>query len=58
MDDKLAVPIFSWGALDADGNIVRDPTFPDIPSFKEVWEATEGCETSGVAWDAYKAFFV
>ena len=26
-----AVPMMTWGALDADGNIVRDPTFPDIP---------------------------
>ena len=58
VDDGLALPIFTWGALDADGNIVRDPTFPDLPSFKEVCEATADCETSGVAWDAYKAFFV
>ena len=58
VEQKLAVPAFSYGALDAEGNIVRDPTFPDIPSFKEVCEATEGCETSGVAWDAWKAFFV
>ncbi|MEM9270071.1 MAG: tricarboxylate transporter, partial [Pseudomonadota bacterium] len=40
------------------GNIVRDPTFPDIPTFKEVCEATDGCETSGDAWDAWKAFFI
>ncbi|GMG81528.1 tripartite tricarboxylate transporter substrate-binding protein [Paralimibaculum aggregatum] len=53
-----AVPMMSWGALDDDGNIVRDPTFPDIPTFKEVCEATEGCATSGEAWDAWKAFFV
>ncbi len=58
VDDGSAVPIFTWGALDETGAIVRDPTFPDLPSFKEVCEATEGCETSGVAWDAYKAFFV
>lgn len=58
VEDGLAVPIFTWGSLDADGNIVRDPTFPDLPSFKEVCEATEGCETEGVAWDAYKSFFV
>lgn len=58
VDDGLAVPIFSWGALDESGAIVRDPTFPDIPSFKEVCEATEGCETEGVEWDAFKAFFV
>ncbi len=53
-----AVPMMTWGALDTDGNIVRDPTFPEIATFKEVCEATEGCETSGEAWDAWKAFFV
>ena len=53
-----AVAMMSWGALDADGNIVRDPTFPEIPTFKEVCEATDGCETSGEAWDAWKAFFI
>ena len=53
-----AVPMMTWGALDDDGNIVRDPTFPDIPTFKEVCEATDGCETSGEQWDAWKAFFI
>lgn len=53
-----AVPMMSWGALNSEGMIVRDPTFPDIPTFKEVCEATEGCETSGAAWDAWKAFFI
>jgi len=53
-----AVPMMSWGALDADGNIVRDPTFPDMPTFKEVCEATPACETSGEKWEAWKAFFI
>ncbi len=53
-----AVPMMSWGSLDESGAIVRDPTFPDMPTFKEVCEATDGCETSGEAWDAWKAFFV
>ncbi|MGR3468276.1 MAG: tricarboxylate transporter [Shimia sp.] len=53
-----AVPMMSWGALDADGNIVRDPTFPDMPTFKEVCDATPDCETSGEQWDAWKAFFI
>jgi len=53
-----AVPWFSFGALDDAGNIVRDPTFPDMPTFKEVCEATDGCETSGEKWDAWKAFFI
>lgn len=58
VDQGIAVPIFTWGALDENGDIVRDPTFPDLPSFKEICEATEGCETSGTAWDAWKAFFI
>ena len=58
VEQKLAVPIFTFGALDAKGNVVRDPSFPDLPSFREVCEKTAGCPTSGTAWDAYKAFFV
>ncbi|MEM8849878.1 MAG: tricarboxylate transporter [Pseudomonadota bacterium] len=58
VDEGLAVPMMSWGALDDAGNIVRDPTFPDMPSFKEVCEATPACETSGARWDAWKAFFI
>ncbi|MCY4260432.1 MAG: tricarboxylate transporter [Rhodobacteraceae bacterium] len=53
-----ATPMMSWGALDADGNIVRDPTFPDMPTFKELCEATDSCETSGEQWEAWKAFFI
>lgn len=53
-----AIPMMTWGSLDGNGNIVRDPTFPDIPTFKEVCEKTDGCETKGEAWDAWKAFFV
>ncbi len=55
--ENKAVPMMSWGALDDDGNIVRDPTFPDMPTFKEVCEATAGCETKGEKWEAWKAFF-
>ncbi len=58
VDEGKAVPMMSWGALDSSGDIVRDPTFPDMPTFKEVCDATDGCETSGPQWDAWKAFFV
>ena len=47
----------TWGALDDDGNIVRDPTFPDVPTFKEEYIRIKGEEPSGEAWDAWKAFF-
>ena len=53
-----AVPMMTWGSINAAGDIVRDPTFPEMPTFKEVCEATAGCETSGPKWDAWKAFFV
>ena len=53
-----AVPMMTWGALDENGDIVRDPTFPDIPTFVEVCEATPACSTDGEQFDAWKAFFV
>jgi len=52
-----AVPIMSWGALDANGKVVRDPTFPDLPSFPEVYEMVHGKAPSGERWEAWKAFF-
>ena len=58
VDQGLAVPAFSFGSLDENGVLVRDHTFPDVPSFKEVCEATAACKTEGVAWEAWKAFFV
>ena len=50
-------PLFSWGALQPDGSIGRDPTFPDLPSFPEVYEAVYGEAPAGPAWSAWKAFF-
>ena len=58
VEEGKAVPMMTWGTLSASGDIVRDPTFPDIPTFKEVCEATRGCRTSGPKWDAWKAFFI
>jgi tripartite-type tricarboxylate transporter receptor subunit TctC len=56
--EGTAIPIMSWGALDDDGNLVRDPTFPDLPHFAEVYEQVKGKKPSGAAFDAWKAFFV
>lgn len=58
VEQGTAVPIMTWGALDDDGNIVRDPTFPDIPTFKEVYTEIKGQEPSGPEWEAWKAFFI
>lgn len=52
-----AVPLFSWGALDSGGNLVRDPTFPDLPHFAEFYEMVHGRSPSGEAFDAWETFF-
>jgi tripartite-type tricarboxylate transporter receptor subunit TctC len=57
VDAGRATPLFSWGVLGEDGNIVRDPSFPDLPHFAEFYEAAKGEPPSGPGWDAWKAFF-
>ncbi len=54
----LAVPLMTWGVLDADGNVVRDPIEPDLPCFPEVYEMIHGKKPSGPAWNAWKTFMV
>jgi len=58
VDEGSMVPLFTFGALNSQGQIVRDPTLPDLPSFPEVYEAVHGKKPSGPAWDAWKAFFL
>jgi hypothetical protein len=53
-----AVPLFTWGILDDDGNPARDPTFPDLPILEEVYEMLNGEPPSGPAYEAYQAFNV
>lgn len=57
VDAGTAVPLFSWGVLDADGNLMRDPTFPDLPHFGEAYETMTGMTPEGPGYDAYFAFF-
>lgn len=57
VDNGTVVPLFSYGVLDAEGNVQRDPSFPDIPHFVEAYEMMHGEAPSGVAFDAYMAFF-
>lgn len=57
VDEGTAVPLFSFGVIDAEGKVQRDPTFPELPSFVEAYEAMHGQPPSGVEFDAYMAFF-
>lgn len=58
VEEGSAVPLFSLGALNNAGEIVRDPTVPDLPSFPEVYEQIHGKKPDGADWQAWKAFFV
>lgn len=58
VEQKLAVPLMTWGVLDDEGKIVRDPIEPDLPCFPEVYEMVQGKRPSGQAWEAWKAFFI
>lgn len=54
---KLVIRQESRG-IDENANIVRDPTFPDIPHFLEAYEIVHGKPPEpGPALDAYIAFF-
>jgi len=49
----LAVPLYTFGVVNEDGSISRDPALPDVPSFPEVYKAVYGKAPSG---DEYKAW--
>lgn len=55
-DDGSAVPLFTYG-YEVDGEIVRDPMAPEIPTFLEVYEAVHGEELSGIEFDIWKVLF-
>lgn len=52
-----AIPVFTLGTMDEKGNIIRDPNFPDLPSFPEAYEKMHGKKPSGAAFEAWKALF-
>lgn len=57
VDAGTAVPLFSFGVLE-DGEIVRDPSLPDLPTLEEVYEEINGEAPSGPAYEAYRAFLI
>lgn len=53
-----AVPLWSWGILDEKGGLIRDPSFPDLPHFGEVYEIMHGKKGEGIAYDSWFATMV
>lgn len=53
-----AVPLFSYGTFDDKGKLVRDPTFPELPTFLEAYQMAYGKPpTPGIELSAWMAFF-
>lgn len=52
--DRGGLVLWSDGLMGPDGDIVRDPNFPDVPTFGEVYEAAFGEPPSGPLWELYK----
>jgi hypothetical protein len=48
-------PVFSLGARDAAGALVRDPLFPDLPNLAELRTGLGGAPLSGPLYDAWCA---
>jgi hypothetical protein len=56
--DGMAAPLFSWGVIDKNGELARDPNFPDLPHIGEAYEIVHGRKPEGVEWEAFKAFLI
>jgi tripartite-type tricarboxylate transporter receptor subunit TctC len=56
VDEGKAIPVFSVGVMNNSGAIVRDPAFPDIPTFEEVYASVHGKQPSGMQYDVYRKF--
>lgn len=52
--DRGGLLLWSDGLIGPDGQVVRDPNFPDLPTFGEVYEAAFGEPPSGQLWELYK----
>lgn len=50
-----AAPIFSLGAIDPLGRLVRSPVFPDVPSLPEYYADRRGNAPGGPLFDAWRA---
>lgn len=55
VEEGDAVPLFSFGILDDEGRLVRDPQVPELPTVAEVYRTLHGEDPSGVVWEAYRA---
>jgi tripartite-type tricarboxylate transporter receptor subunit TctC len=53
-EEGSIVPLMTQGFV-VDGEVVRDPAFPDLPTMPEAYEILTGEEPEGIGWDTYTA---
>ncbi len=58
VDAGQAVPLMATGLVSPDGEFVRDPMHPEIPTFMELYESVHGEPLSGPAREAYVALSI
>ena len=57
IEDGTAVPLYTFGVVNDDGSISRDPELADVPTWTEAYTAMHGKAPSGDAYAAFEAMF-
>lgn len=52
--DQGGVLLWSDGLMGPEGEIIRDPNFPDLPAFNELYEDAFGHAPEGPLWELYE----
>lgn len=59
VEDGEIVPLAVQGMYDVNaGEVVRDPSVPDVPTFGELYEEVHGASPSGSVWDVNAAYAI
>jgi tripartite-type tricarboxylate transporter receptor subunit TctC len=53
-EDGEITPLMTQGYVE-DGEVVRDPAFPELPTMPEAYETLTGQSADGTGWDIYRA---
>lgn len=54
-EDPKVNPVWSYGVIDENGDLQRDPDLPDVPTFPEFYEAVTGSAPEGPAYEMQKS---
>ena len=51
------MPLYTYGVINEEGEIVRDPVWPNVPTWREAYKAVHGKEPLGDGYDAFISLF-